>query len=88
MVDYLFLTLPFAVLITMWLLSCCGPQSFPKDLDKGHVDFVSDDEFLAACSPGVRPEAAFKVRRIVAEQLGIPEHQIHPRHRFVEDLGA
>lgn len=49
---------------------------------------ISDEEFLAACSPGVRPEVALKVRAIVSEQLDIPEHQIHPSHRFVEDLRA
>ena len=49
--------------------------------------YVSDEEFLAACRPGVRPEVAFKVRHIVADQLNIPEHTIHPNNSFT-DLGA
>lgn len=49
---------------------------------------ISDEEFLAACSPGTRPEVALKVRAIISEQLAIPENEIHPSHRFVEDLRA
>lgn len=50
--------------------------------------YVSDGEFLAACHPGTRPEVALKVRHIVSEQLNIPEHEIHPDDRFIEDLHA
>lgn len=49
---------------------------------------ISDDEFLARCKPGTDPEVALKVRAIISEQLGIPANEIHPEHRFIEDLGA
>ncbi len=49
---------------------------------------LTDDEFLARCRPGTRPEVALKVRKIVSEQLFIPVEQIYPEDRFVEDLGA
>lgn len=51
-------------------------------------EMLSDEEFVARCPPGTRREVALKVRAIVSEQLGIPEEQIHPEHRFVEDLKA
>ena len=49
--------------------------------------FVSDEEFLAAV-PNATPEKALRIRAIVSEQLDIPEHQIHPDDRFIEDLNA
>ena len=51
-------------------------------------DPVTDEEFVALCRPGVKPETALKVRAIVAEQLAIPPERIRPEHRFVEDLLA
>jgi hypothetical protein len=50
-------------------------------------EFVSDDEYFAACAPGVSMQAAFTVRRIIAEVGGMPEHTIHPNDRLVDDLG-
>lgn len=49
---------------------------------------ITDEEFVALCRPGVKPETALKVRAIVAEQLAIPPELIRPEHRFVEDLLA
>ncbi len=49
---------------------------------------MSDDEFVAGCGPGANRAVALKVRRIVSEQLNIPYEEIHPTHRFVEDLRA
>ncbi|WP_372898067.1 hypothetical protein [Stieleria sp.] len=47
---------------------------------------ISEDEFVANCSPGTNRERALKVRRIISEQLGVPYERIHPDQRFVEDL--
>ncbi|WP_442506891.1 hypothetical protein SH528x_005765 [Novipirellula sp. SH528] len=47
---------------------------------------ITDDEFLAACSPGTSRDTALRVRRIVSEQLGIPYDRIHPDQDFVRDL--
>jgi hypothetical protein len=49
---------------------------------------ISDLEFLTLCPPGTNPEIALKVRRIVAEQLGVKYDCIYPSSRFVEDLHA
>ena len=49
---------------------------------------ISDDEFMARCSPGTRPEVALKVRRIVADHLAVKYEQIYPSMRFIEDIGA
>ncbi|MCO8120528.1 hypothetical protein NHH03_02170 [Stieleria sp. TO1_6] len=47
---------------------------------------LSDEEFVAKCSPGVSPDTALRVRRIISEQLGIPYDRIHPDQDFVRDL--
>jgi hypothetical protein len=47
---------------------------------------MSDDEFLAACSPGTSRDTALRVRRIIAEQLGVSYERIHPDQHFVDDL--
>jgi hypothetical protein len=53
---------------------------------------ISDAEFLALCppgvSPGVSPEVALKVRRIVADHFAIEYERVHPSMSFIEDLGA
>jgi hypothetical protein len=49
---------------------------------------ISDEEFLARCTPGVRPEIALKVRRVLSEALNVDEERIYPSSRLVEDLGA
>lgn len=45
---------------------------------------ISDDEFMALCPPGTNRETALKVRRIVADQLGRPYHQVYPSSEFSE----
>jgi hypothetical protein len=49
---------------------------------------ISDDEFVARCTPGTRRDTALRVRRIVAEQLGVEYARIYPSSRFVQDLNA
>lgn len=49
---------------------------------------ISDAEFLARCSPGTRPEVALRVRRMMAEQLGVEYDRVYPSSRLIEDLGA
>ena len=49
---------------------------------------ISDEEFLARCTPGTRPEVALKVRRIVADHLAVEYERIHPSMNFIEDIGA
>lgn len=49
---------------------------------------ISDAEFLSKCAPGTNPEIALKVRRIVAENLGLNYDRLYPKTRFTEDLGV
>jgi hypothetical protein len=49
---------------------------------------ISDAEFLARCTPGANPDVALRVRRIVADALGVEYERIYPSSRFVDDLGA
>lgn len=74
--------------LTPLYLKCCdrmfGSDRFAQWEEKFRP--LSDEEFLSRCSPGVRPETALKVRAILSDQLGIPVEQIHPEHRFIEDL--
>ncbi len=49
---------------------------------------ISDDEFVACCTPGTSRRVALTVRRIVAEHLAIDYGRIHPSMRFVEDIGG
>ena len=47
---------------------------------------IDDDEFVRRCTPGTNRLTALKVRRIIAEQLGVPYDRVCPEQRFVEDL--
>ena len=48
---------------------------------------ISDAEFVARCTPGTDPAVALRVRRIVADWLGVEYERIYPSTRFVDDLG-
>lgn len=49
---------------------------------------ISDDEFVARCSPGTSRHVALKVREIVARNLAVEYERVHPSMRFIEDIGA
>jgi hypothetical protein len=49
---------------------------------------ISDAEFLALCSPGTRPEAALKVRRVISDTPGVEYERVYPSGRFIEDYGC
>ena len=49
---------------------------------------ISDAEFVARCDPGTNPDIALRVRRIVADQLGVEYERVYPSSSFVVDLGA
>lgn len=49
---------------------------------------ITDANFVARCAPGTNPQVALRVRRIVADQLGVDYDRIYPSSRFVEDLGC
>ena len=82
MFDVLFL-LGGIALILAWVLALEAKRS--RDFWRRWPP-ISEDEFVAKCSPGTNRERALKVRRIISEQLGLPYERIHPDQRFVEDL--
>ena len=45
---------------------------------------MSDDEFLARCSPNVRPDIALRVRAVVSVSLGIEYDRVYPDTKFIE----
>lgn len=47
---------------------------------------ISDEEFLAKCDLGTNPKIALKVRRILADSLGLEYETIHPNASLVKDL--
>lgn len=49
---------------------------------------ITDDEFVARCSPGTRRDVALGVRRTLAESLSVDYERIHPSARLGADLGA
>lgn len=73
------------------LLTCCLVSRFshqePKEPRRDMSRTVSDEEFLAACSVK-DPDVALRVRKVLADCLGLDEHEIHPEDRIVQDLGA
>jgi hypothetical protein len=49
---------------------------------------ITDAEFMALCPAGTNPDIALKVRRIMADCLGVEYERIYPSSRIVDDLGA
>jgi hypothetical protein len=49
---------------------------------------ISDDEFVARCTPGTSRHVALTVRRIVATHLAVQYERVHPSMRWIEDLGT
>jgi hypothetical protein len=76
-----------AVVVVYVLLCTVSYRLYRADFEKRFPP-ISDAEFLARCHPGTRPEVALKVRRIVAEQLGVEYERLYPTTSFVEDIGA
>jgi hypothetical protein len=73
------LTAALAAAAWMWRERVTYRERFPP---------ISDVEFLARCRPGVNPDVALRVRRLVAEHFAVEYERIHPSMTFVEDIGA
>ena len=58
-----------------------------SDFDR-HFPPITDEEYIARCTPGTNPDIALRVRKVIAEQLAVPYERIYPEARLVEDLGA
>ncbi len=76
------LVLAIAVIVTrLWMLARRDGLSFAERFPP-----ISDDEFVARCTPGTSREVALKVRRMVAEFSGIEYERVHPSLDFIWDL--
>jgi hypothetical protein len=77
------------VAVILVIFGCCAVMAKRRQESfKERFPPISDAEFLARCRPGTNPAVALRVRRIVADSLGVEYERIYPSSRFVEDLGA
>lgn len=76
-----------AVVVIVWVLEAVALPADQSDFNRRFPP-ISDDEFLARCRPGVNRNTALRVRRIVAEQLGVAYDRVYPSSRFVEDFNV
>jgi hypothetical protein len=81
-------TLVGVSVVVAYVLACAVWARQNRVIFEGQFPPISDAEFLARCRPGTTPRVALKVRRIVADQLGVEYERLYPSTRFVEDLGA
>jgi hypothetical protein len=88
---------PFIICVSLLLLPLALLLAFLPDVKRDRPDRqdlnrlfppISDNEFLARCTPGTSPVVALKVRRIVAERMPVEYERVYPSSRFIEDLGA
>ena len=45
---------------------------------------IDDDEFVRRCPPGIDPDVALKIRRILADVSGEDYEHIYPEQRLVD----
>jgi hypothetical protein len=76
------------VLIVLLLIASGVTSALKQAEFEGKFPPISDDEFVALCSPGTSRRVALTVRRIVAEHLAVEYERVHPSMSFVEDIGA
>lgn len=73
--------------MTLWLVARWLDSTEPLQTEFEFAP-ISEDEFMAKCTPGTSRDIALGVRRVVSESLGIPYDCIYPEHCLVKDLGA
>jgi hypothetical protein len=75
------------VLMLVWLALSCRWTAVPPNGGRGTwLPAISDEEFVARCSPGTDPDIALRVRRIIAEFSGVDYERVHPGMNFIDDL--
>jgi hypothetical protein len=77
----------FCAILVLIVAAVIAEERQRRAVFNERFDPISDDEFMARCPEGTSRDVALKVRRIVAEQLGIEYERIYPSSRFVDDLG-
>ncbi|MEQ1824378.1 MAG: hypothetical protein ABL921_00450 [Pirellula sp.] len=84
----MFITLVFVWIAFVAIIVLAANQWKHTDNFKAKWPAITDEEFVAKCTPGTNPRTALRVRRIISEQLGVPYAHIHPEQRFVDDLNC
>lgn len=64
------------------------PSKTAQERLESRFPAITDDEFVELCGPGTNRHIALRVRRIIADQLGVEYDRIHPSCSFVNDLGC
>jgi hypothetical protein len=82
MISFVFVSIGLFIVLIGWAIS----EKLKYESFKKRFPAISDAEFIARCNPGTDPEVALRVRRIVADSLGIEEERIYPSSRFAGDL--
>jgi hypothetical protein len=89
--DEVAVMLAWLIIIAAALLiiaACAGCERMQQASFNERFPPISDEEFVRRCGPGTSADIALRVRRVVANSLGIEYQRIHPSSRFVDDLGA
>jgi hypothetical protein len=87
---FVYILLPF-IIATVLLIAASRCVAQAERVQAGferRFPPISDEEFVARCGPGTNPDIALRVRRIVADTLGVEYARIYPSSSFVNDLGA
>lgn len=86
MSDFAFLMLLVLISIVALTLDSRSEKQRRLRVQEKYADLipVSDEAFVAACSPRVNPEVALKVRDIIVDQFGIPAERIHPNMTLLD----
>ena len=77
----------FAFIVVIFICAAVARQKRIAAVFAERFPPLSDAEFVARCTPGTDPDIALRVRRIVADKLGVEYERIYPSTRFVDDLG-
>jgi hypothetical protein len=83
--NFLVITVVMLAIAVLWVLSTFCQQRKQAAFEERFPP-ISEEEFMQRCPPGTSRAVALKVRRIVADQLGIEYERIYPSSSFVGDL--
>ena len=86
MIIEILLTVAFVILLVFGIAHLVNAARKQRELFERQFPPISDEEFVARCSPGTSPNIAIRVRRILSDSLGVEYGRIYPSSRFVEDL--
>lgn len=73
----------FVIFLLSWAVVYVQEAAFNKKFPS-----LTDEEFIAKLDPGIDPQIALKVRRVLSDSLGIDYERIHPNASLVKDLAC